>query len=165
MKRLLNLTMMTISALFIIACSPTPTTYRSAQTTTSSSKVTNQSKSLVRFEQSGFLSEAMDKAKAEGKYIFIDFYSQRCPPCKLMDEVVYTDKELAAFLNKHFINVKIDGALTSGANLASLFDVRAFPTLIFTDMSGNVLTRREGGTSISTLRYMAEEALKSTASR
>jgi len=105
----------------------------------------------------------MDKAKLSGKFIFLDFYTDYCPPCKVMDKEVFGNRELANYLNDNFINVKVNAAKTDGANLASMFNVRAYPTLIFADQQGNALMRKEGGTTISTVRYMAEEVLRATA--
>jgi thioredoxin-related protein len=109
------------------------------------------------------MSKALEKAKATGKYIFMDFYTDYCPPCKIMDKEVFGDRDLANYLNTNFINVKVNAGVTSGANTASLYDVRAYPTLIFADSRGNMIMRKEGGTSISTVKYMAEEVLRATA--
>ncbi len=145
--------------LLIASCSkPTYTSSRS-----STYKKKSESTVLVDFDRSNKLSGAMDDARSSGKYIFMDFYTDYCPPCKMMDKEVFTNRELANYLNSNFVNVKVNGGKTDGANLASLYQVRAYPTLIFTDAHGNEIMRKEGGTSISTVRYMAEEVLRATA--
>lgn len=122
-----------------------------------------KSSTLVQFETSGKMSPAMTKARDSGKMIFLDFYSDKCPPCKLMDEEVFSDEEIAGLLNQNFINVKVDGTDQDGANLGSMFGVRAFPTLVFTNASGKVLVQKEGGVSASHFRSLIQDAMQSTA--
>lgn len=156
-----------VCVFFCVSCSKTSYSSRKRTSTKSSVAKKKPSKStspvLVRFDRSGSMSNAMDKAKLSGKFIFLDFYTDYCPPCKVMDKEVFGNRELANYLNDNFINVKVNAAKTDGANLASMFNVRAYPTLIFADQQGNALMRKEGGTTISTVRYMAEEVLRATA--
>ena len=122
-------------------------------------------KVLVNFKQDPSLSTTFDQANASGKFIFIDFYTDYCPPCKLMDREVFSNPELASYLNKHFINVKINAGKQKGANLASIYNVKAYPTLIFTDSHGNMIMKKEGGTSVTALRSMAEQVRQQIAGR
>ena len=151
--------------LFVFASCSKPTyssrtkTHRS-KTTTTKRPATNV---LVKFDHSGQMSKAMDKAQSNGKYIFLDFYTDYCPPCKVMDKEVFGNRDLANYLNENFVNLKVNAGKTNGANLASMFGVRAYPTLIFADERGNAIMRKEGGASISTVRFMAEEVLRATA--
>ena len=148
----------------ILASSCSNTSYtstRKSRTTTPSH--TASSAVLVNFDRSGHMSTALDKAKASGKYIFLDFYTDYCPPCRVMDKEVFGNRDLANYLNDNFINVKVNAGKTSGANTASLYGVQAYPTLIFADSRGNMIMRKEGGASISTVKYMAEEVLRATA--
>lgn len=147
----------------IVSCSkPTQHVYRKPTSTTKSVAKTS---TLVNFDYSGKMSRAIEKAQASGKFIFLDFYTDYCPPCKLMDSEVFNNRDLASYLNKNFVNVKVNAGKVDGANLASLFAVRAYPTLIFADQNGNAVMRKEGGTSVSTVKYMAEEVLRATAMR
>lgn len=149
-----------VTLVLIALASCSKTTHTNTHTS-KSSKAKNPT--LVHFEYNSQLSAAMEKAQASGKYIFLDFYTDYCPPCKVMDAEVFSNRELADYLNDNFVNVKVNAGKTEGANLASLFGVRAYPTLIFTDERGNALIRKEGGTTVSTVRYMAEEVLRATA--
>ncbi len=122
------------------------------QTVAKSSK---RSSTLVKFKEHSALTEVMTLARTEQKHIFIDFYTDYCPPCRLMDEQVFSDPTFAKYLNKNFINLKVDAASSQGANLASFYGVRAYPTLIFVSANGTELIRKEGGTTISNLKDMA----------
>ena len=56
----------------------------------------------------GFSDEAFDKAKAENKPIFISIGYATCHWCHVMEEESFDDVEVAEFLNKHFISIKVD---------------------------------------------------------
>ena len=43
------------------------------------------------------LGEAMEKAKQEGKNVFIDCYTQSCAPCRQMAKLVFPKKEEKAY--------------------------------------------------------------------
>ena len=61
----------------------------------------------IKFEESSFAS-ILAKAKAEKKLVFMDAYASWCGPCKLMEKNVFTDKNVADFYNKNFVNARID---------------------------------------------------------
>lgn len=113
----------------------------------------------VNFVKSETLSDVLDIAEKEGKLVFIDFYATWCAPCKMMDKDVFPDKNIAAFFNKNFISYKVDGEKGNGQNLAALYDVKAYPTLVWVDKKGRVMARTEGGTYHTELMELAESAL------
>jgi len=118
----------------------------------------------VQFIQSDKLMPVLETAKTENKLVFVDFYTTWCLPCKLMDEDVFTDKELSKFLNENFINYKVDAEKGNGANLSVLYQIMAYPTLLFLDAEGNVLSRKIGAAYQTELRRLAEEAIATSKS-
>ncbi|MEX2176207.1 MAG: thioredoxin domain-containing protein [Pirellulaceae bacterium] len=52
--------------------------------------------------------EALAKAKKEGKLIFLSIGYSSCHWCHVMERESFHDDEIAAFLNKHFVAIKID---------------------------------------------------------
>ena len=44
----------------------------------------------IRFEHGTTWSETLSKAKAEGRLIFVDFYTDWCGPCYNMAKTVFT---------------------------------------------------------------------------
>ena len=89
----------------------------------------------IRFEQATW-NEALAKAKAENKLVFLDTYTSWCGPCKWMAQVAFTDSEVATFYNSHFVNVSMDMEKGEGPELAKRYEVTAYPTLLFIDGTG-----------------------------
>lgn len=89
--------------------------------------------------------QAVKKAKAENKIIFIDCYTVWCGPCKHMANVVFKDPVLAKYFNENFINLKFDMEKGEGITLRKTFEVDAFPTFVFVNSDGEVIHRIVGG--------------------
>ena len=113
----------------------------------------------VDFVPSDNLTDVLEMAASKDKLVFVDFYTTWCLPCKLMDEDVFTDKNLGNFMNDNFISYKIDAEKGNGPNLALLYQVNVFPTLLFLDERGRVVVRKEGAAYQTELRSLAEEAM------
>jgi thiol:disulfide interchange protein len=92
----------------------------------------------------GTFQEALEKAKAENKPIFLDIYATWCGPCKMLKKHTFSDKEVGTYYNTNFINIAIDGESKEGRELANLYQVRNYPTLLIIDKSGKQLTRQVG---------------------
>ncbi len=52
--------------------------------------------------------EALSKSKAENKPIFLSIGYAACHWCHVMAHESFEDEETAAFMNEHFINIKVD---------------------------------------------------------
>lgn len=114
------------------------------------------------------LSEALAAQKNQPKKIFIDMYTKWCGPCKLLDKNTFSNPDVAKFINKHFYAVKFnaegndlvsykgktyanpsyDPAKANRRNSAHQFSrlmgVRAYPTVLFLDESGNLINSVKG---------------------
>jgi len=84
----------------------------------------------IEFEHTSW-SEAVKKAKAENKLIFVDVYTSWCGPCKVMATQVFTRSEIGATYNRGFVNVKIDAEKGEGIALAKKYEVKSYPTYLF----------------------------------
>ncbi|MCA8997356.1 MAG: DUF255 domain-containing protein [Planctomycetaceae bacterium] len=52
--------------------------------------------------------EALARAKAENKPIFLSIGYSSCFWCHVMEREVFENEEIAAYMNEHFINIKVD---------------------------------------------------------
>ncbi len=52
--------------------------------------------------------EAFERARAEGKLIFLSIGYSTCHWCHVMERESFENVEVAAFLNEHFVSVKVD---------------------------------------------------------
>ncbi|MEZ4721740.1 MAG: thioredoxin domain-containing protein [Flavobacteriales bacterium] len=92
--------------------------------------------------------EVLTQAKAEHKYIFVDCYTIWCGPCKMMEREIFPLKEVGAFYNEHFINVKLDMENDSdGVALSKTHKIRAYPTYLYFAPNGEIVHRSQGASS------------------
>lgn len=97
----------------------------------------------IAFEHTTW-ADILAKAKKENKLVFLDAYTSWCGPCKMMAKQTFTDAEVAKYFNASFVNAKIDMEKGEGPDLATRYDVQAYPTLIFVDGDGAVVHRALG---------------------
>lgn len=108
----------------------------------------------------GNLHNAREKAQAEGKLLFVDFYASWCAPCKWMEQNTFTDPEVIKLLNQKFIPVKVNIDDFEGYNMKEQFEVKVLPTLLFFNTEGKVVTRIEETLSPSKMREILNKNMK-----
>lgn len=106
-------------------------------------KTSKETTSEIMFVN-GAWKDIADRAKKRGKYIFVDAYTSWCGPCKQLKKHTFKDKEAAAYYNKHFINYAIDMEKGEGIELATNWDVMAYPTLLYFTPDGKLLMKQIG---------------------
>lgn len=92
---------------------------------------------------------AMEKAGAEKRYVVVDFYTDWCKWCKVMEEKTYTDTLVIKALKEKFVATKINGEssdnitfkgkTTTQQDFTMGMRVSGFPSTLFMDSEGNVL--------------------------
>lgn len=92
----------------------------------------------------GSLSDALAKAKAEGKLVFLDAYTTWCGPCKHMSKNVFPLPEVGRALNPRYVSIKIDMEKGEGIELAKRYQIAAYPTLLVLDTEGRVVKKLLG---------------------
>ncbi|MDD5403517.1 MAG: thioredoxin family protein [Sulfuricella sp.] len=119
----------------------------------------------------------LDTAKKGGKQgILLMFEMEECPFCHRMKQTILNQSEVQDYYRKHFLIFSVD---TEGANALTDFSgkettekkfaleqrVRATPTFVFYDLSGQPLTRFTGAAKdakefMALGRYVVEGAYK-----
>jgi len=82
----------------------------------------------------------LKRAKAENKYIYIDFFTTWCGPCKEMDKTTYVDDRVVEF-SKTIIPVKFDAEKGKGKELAEKYRISFYPSQIVIDPDGEEVDR------------------------
>jgi thioredoxin-related protein len=89
--------------------------------------------------------EGVARAKAEGRFVLIDFWTSWCHWCKVMDRETYADELVLARLRESFVAIKVDaesrkpqgaGEAMNGRDLAGAYQVGNYPTTWFVDSEG-----------------------------
>lgn len=84
----------------------------------------------VRFTTITTWQQALDRAKAERKPIFLDAYTDWCGWCKVMDRETFSDSAVAAVMNASFVNVKMEMETGEGIDVAMKYRISGFPTFV-----------------------------------
>jgi len=119
-------------------------------------------------------SDGLATAKSQNKKIMVDVYTDWCGWCKKLDAEVYSEDKVKDYLDRHFISVKLNaesmkkhhfnGGEYSEAEIAQMFGVTAYPTIIFMNPDGKGITMLPGfvpaETFINVLTYIKEDYYK-----
>ena len=108
----------------------------------------------------GTWAETLAKAKETGKLIFMDSYTSWCGPCKMMSAKTFPDKNVGDFYNPNFVCVKFDMEKGEGPMLSDKFNVDAYPTLLYIDADGNLVSKSVGYQEADRFVETGKNALK-----
>lgn len=97
----------------------------------------------IQFQDLPF-KDLVAKAKKENKLVFIDAYAAWCGPCKMMEKNVFNKKSVGDFYNKNFVNARIDMEKGEGREVAQKFGVRSYPTYLFLNGDGELVSQNYG---------------------
>lgn len=100
----------------------------------------------VNFEKSDF-AEALQKTKSENKILFVDCFTEWCGPCKMLTRDVFTNDEVADYMNEHFVSLKVDCEKGEGPGIAKRYQVSGYPTLLFIAPDGELINKFTGASS------------------
>lgn len=102
-----------------------------------STSLSSFSQGIQFFE--GTFEAAQQKAAAENKLIFIDFYADWCMPCKMMAKQVFTDSIIGDYFNLKFVSLKINVEKKENQKLVKQYKVTSMPTLAFLRPTGKAV--------------------------
>jgi len=118
--------------------------------------------------------QAVEKAAAEKKYVVVDFYTDWCKWCKVMDDKTYADSSVVTALDENFVIAKINGESSetitfmgktmSQSDFTMNMKIRGFPSTLFMDSDGEVIDILPGYIEapvfLKILAYVSTEAYK-----
>ncbi len=99
--------------------------------------------------------DGLDKARTENKPIFVEFYTDWCVYCKMFQRETAQDQGVASVLSENFVyvrlnaedtreRVKFNGKYLSNTELTQYFGISVFPSLVFLDSAGQIITTFSG---------------------
>ncbi len=118
-----------------------------------------------RLEQDkhGFLlnafSKALKLAERKNQILLVDFAARWCPACVRFESEIFPLAEFKA-LAKHFVKVKIDMDLIENGPLASRFEIKGIPTLLFLSSKGDEIARLYDYQPLSLIQQLFIEVQK-----
>lgn len=116
--------------------------------------------------------EGKAKALKEKKYLVVDFYTNWCKWCKVMEEKTYANQEVLKVIHKHFVLAKVDADKVENileynnknyslGEFLTALNVTGFPSTAFFDPKGNIITLVPGmipaNIFVSILHYIRQE--------
>ncbi len=89
------------------------------------------------------LRNAKKLAASQNKFILIDFYTDWCQPCKVMDKEAFQNPAIAELMNTFFINLKMNPE-KGHKQEAEKYGVNSFPTILIIDSTGKIVNQIVG---------------------
>jgi len=95
--------------------------------------------------------DASNQAMEEGKPFLVDFYTDWCHWCKVMDEKTFKEEQVSQILNEDFVLSRIhaedansvvnyQGTSFNNVEFTRAMGVRGFPSIAFFDSDGTAIT-------------------------
>lgn len=85
--------------------------------------------------------DALDEAKKQDRLILLSLSAVWCHWCHVMDETTYSNEEIIALINEHFIPVRVDSDMRP--DIDALYNQGGWPSTVIMTPKGEVLS---GGT-------------------
>ena len=120
------------------------------------SAVTAFAQEAIKFEDLPF-KDLIAKAKKEKKIVFLDAYASWCGPCKMMERNVFTQKSVGDYFNANFVNARFDMEKGEGRDIAVKYGVRSYPTYLFLNGDGELVSQNFGYMEGSMFLTMAQD--------
>lgn len=83
------------------------------------------------------LQEAIEKAKSEGKLVFIECHTNSCGPCRMMKKNIFPQNKMGEYMNEHFVAIMRNMEEGENLTIAEKYGVEIYPTYLIVDTEGN----------------------------
>lgn len=107
----------------------------------------------IYFQIGDFYSIKARAAEAD-KLLFVHFTAAWCMPCQWMENNTFQNAELGAFVNEHYLAVKVDIDARQGLRLKEEYQIVALPTMLVFDARGVIVGRYEESMDASRLQQL-----------
>ncbi len=87
------------------------------------------------------LEEALEKAKAEGKRVFINCHTETCGPCRMMEKNVFPRKECGDYFNKNYVCISKDMEKGEGSTINDKYEIEIYPTYLILNSDGTEICK------------------------
>ncbi len=104
---------------------------------------------------------AKSQAQKEHKLLMLKFGASWCLPCRYMDQNVFTDEKLNAYLTQNVVGLQVDVDQSEGAVLKSKYKIGSVPTIVFIRPDGQEISRKENSMGISEFQQWVEHLVNS----
>ncbi|GAB4027777.1 thioredoxin family protein [Spirosoma koreense] len=104
--------------------------------------------------------EVLAEAKRQNKPIYVDFYTNWCPPCRRMAREAFPNPQIGAKFNEYFISYQVDAEAGEGVDLAKRFTVQSYPTALYIIPTGELVHRAVGYAGVGAMLQQADMILK-----
>ncbi len=116
--------------------------------------------------------QGIEASADQSKPVLIDFYTDWCHWCKVLDEKTFSDATVQKYMDDNFIRIKVHAETTddvqsyqgqnyTSAQLARAFKVTGYPALAFLDKNQEIVTLIPGFLPpekfINVLRFIKDE--------
>jgi len=96
-----------------------------------------------------------EAAQKENKMMMIMIHLKGCPECAYMENVVFKDEKVRAYMDANFVNVALEFRETE---VPAKYPRIGVPTFYITDKEGNIVERQIGGTRSDRFLQFLEKA-------
>lgn len=86
-----------------------------------------------------YLEAAQVEANQSGKLVLVHFYTSSCGPCKKLERDVFSQPQIAAAMQQHYVPVKLDADASPA--LANKFGITRVPTEVVLTPQGQVVQK------------------------
>lgn len=112
----------------------------------------------IKFSEKGW-KDVIAQAKKDKKILFVDAYTDWCGPCKYMAENAFKDEEVGKYFNSNFISIQIDMDSDAGKEFDKIYEITAYPTILFLDGEGEIIKKNVGAVDGKELIKIAKIAV------
>jgi thiol:disulfide interchange protein len=88
------------------------------------------------------LDQALAKARDDDKLVMVDFYTEWCGPCKMLDAQTWKDAKVQDWLRTKTIAIKLDAEKES--KWSDQYKIAGYPTMVFLKPDGSEVGRLVG---------------------